>query len=100
MYFALQNHHAWACSAYRRRGDAGGGQRASSKARGVPGLFEVNADGMRQGMLCLHDIAFCAEEARGKHVQKLSYDEAMSTLKALCEHRAAKVAARVKEVLS
>lgn len=44
-------------------------------------------------MLCLNDIVLRAEEARGKHLPNLSYEEAMSTLKALCEHRAAKVAA-------
>jgi CBS-domain-containing membrane protein len=53
----------------------------------------VNAEGLLQGILCLNDIALRAEEAQGKHLPALAYEEAMSTLKALCEHRAAKVAA-------
>jgi CBS-domain-containing membrane protein len=53
----------------------------------------VNAEGTLQGILCLNDIALRAEEAHGKHVPALSYDDAMSTLKAVCEHRPAAVAA-------
>jgi CBS-domain-containing membrane protein len=48
----------------------------------------VNVEGLLQGMLCLNDIVLRAEEARGKHVPAISYDEAMRTLKAICEHRA------------
>jgi hypothetical protein len=48
---------------------------------------------MLQGMLCMNDIVLRAEEAPGKHLPDLSYEDAMSTLKALCKHRVAKVAA-------
>jgi CBS domain-containing protein len=61
-----------------------------AKVRRLP---VVNAEGRLQGILCLNDIALRAEVARGKHVPDLSYDEAMSTFKALCEHRVATVAA-------
>jgi CBS domain-containing protein len=61
-----------------------------AKVRRLP---VVNAAGRLQGILCLNDIALRAEEAHGKHEPDLSYDEAMSTFKALCEHRAATVAA-------
>jgi CBS domain-containing protein len=53
----------------------------------------VNAEGLLQGMLCLNDIVLRAEEARGKHVPEISYDEAMRILKAICEHRATTVVA-------
>ncbi len=46
----------------------------------------VNDDGMLQGMLSLNDIVLRAEEAKGKHVPELSYEDAMSTIKAICEH--------------
>lgn len=47
----------------------------------------VNDDGMLQGILSLNDIVLRAEEAKGKHVPELSYEDAMSTIKAICEHR-------------
>ena len=53
----------------------------------------VNAEGLLQGVLCMNDIALYTEEAHGKHVLELLYGEAMSTFKALCKHRAARVAA-------
>jgi hypothetical protein len=52
----------------------------------------VNAAGRLQGILCMNDIALRAEEAHGRQVPELSYDDAVSTLKAVCEHRAAPVA--------
>jgi CBS domain-containing protein len=47
----------------------------------------VNDDGVLQGILCLNDVALRAEEAKGKHIPDLSYEDVMSTLKAICEHR-------------
>ncbi len=47
----------------------------------------VNDDGMLQGMLCLNDIVLRAKEAKGKLVPELSYEDAMRTIKAICEHR-------------
>ena len=61
-----------------------------AKVRRLP---VVNVAGRLQGILCLNDIALRAEEAHGRHVPELSYDDAMSTFKAVCEHRAATVTA-------
>ena len=55
----------------------------------------LNVAGRLQGILCLNDIALRAEEAHGRHVPELSYEDAMSTFKAVCEHRSAHAAARV-----
>jgi CBS domain-containing protein len=53
----------------------------------------VNRDGMLQGILSLNDIALRAEEERGRHHSELTYEDAMSTVKAVCEHRPARQAA-------
>lgn len=53
----------------------------------------VNSDGALQGILCLNDVILRAEEAKGKHIPGLSYEDAMSTIKAICEHRGAHKAA-------
>jgi len=47
----------------------------------------VNDSGMLQGMLSLNDIVLRAEEAKGKKTPELSYEEVVSTVKAICEHR-------------
>jgi CBS domain-containing protein len=47
----------------------------------------VNDEGLLQGILCMNDAVLRAEEARGKHVPDLSYEDVMSTMKAICEHR-------------
>ena len=47
----------------------------------------VNRDGMLQGILSLNDIALLAEEVKGRHHPELNYEDAMSTIKAICEHR-------------
>ncbi len=60
------------------------------KTRRIP---VVNKDGMLQGIISMNDVVLRAEEARGRHVPELSYEEAMSTLKAICEHRPLKAAA-------
>jgi CBS domain-containing protein len=55
----------------------------------------VNDDGMLQGIISMNDVVLRAEEARGRHMPELSYEDAMSTLKAICEHRPLKAAAQV-----
>jgi CBS domain-containing protein len=47
----------------------------------------VNDEGMLQGILCMNDVVLRAEEARGNYVPAISYEDVMSTLKAICEHR-------------
>jgi CBS domain-containing protein len=54
----------------------------------------VNDSGMLQGILCMNDIVLRAEEAEGKREPELSYEDAMSTFKAICEHRPLKAAAK------
>jgi CBS domain-containing protein len=53
----------------------------------------VNRDGTLQGILSLNDIALRAEEEKGRHNPELTYEDAMSTVKAICEHRPASRAA-------
>jgi len=47
----------------------------------------VDGDGVLQGILSINDVVLHAEEARGKHLPEISYDEVMNTFKALCAHR-------------
>jgi CBS domain-containing protein len=49
----------------------------------------VNGDGMLQGILSINDIVLRAEEEKGLHHPELSYEDAMSTFKAICDHRPA-----------
>jgi CBS domain-containing protein len=53
----------------------------------------VNDEGILQGILCINDVVLRAEEARGNYVPEISYEDAMSTLKAICEHRPSTAAA-------
>ena len=53
----------------------------------------VNEDGILQGILSMNDVVNRAEESRGKREPKLSYEDAINTLKAICEHRPVKAAA-------
>jgi CBS domain-containing protein len=53
----------------------------------------VNRDGTLRGILSLNDIALRAEEESGRHHPELTYEDAMSTVKAICEHRPARQAA-------
>src|SRR5262245_61800721 len=50
----------------------------------------VNRDGMLQGILSLNDIALRAEEEEGRRHPELTYEGAMGTFKAVCEHRSAR----------
>jgi len=47
----------------------------------------VNRDGMLQGILSLNDIALLAEEEEGNRHPELTYEGAMSAVRAVCEHR-------------
>ncbi|HZS06515.1 MAG TPA: CBS domain-containing protein [Blastocatellia bacterium] len=61
------------------------------KARRLP---VVNDDGLLQGILCLNDLVLRAEEKKGGRAPELSYEDAMSTMKAICEHRPLTAAAQ------
>jgi CBS domain-containing protein len=62
------------------------------KARRLP---VVDDDGILQGILSLNDIVICAEDARGKQVPDITYEDVVSTYRAICEHRPLKVAVSV-----
>lgn len=53
----------------------------------------VNESGMLQGILSMNDVVLRAEEAKGKHIPDLTYEDVVSTYKAICQHRAAHKAA-------
>ncbi len=53
----------------------------------------VDDSGMLRGILCINDVVLRAEEARGRREPELSYEDAMGTIKAICEHRPPKAAA-------
>jgi len=55
--------------------------------RKVRRLPVVNDDGLLQGILCLNDVVLRAVEEKGSRKPELSYEDAMSTMKAICEHR-------------
>jgi len=50
-------------------------------------------DGMLQGIVTLNNIALRADEEKGRHHPELNYEDAMGTVKAICEHRLAHPAA-------
>jgi CBS domain-containing protein len=51
------------------------------KIRRVP---VVNGDGRLEGILSIDDIIACSEQKEGKKTPPLSFEDAMSTLKAVC----------------
>lgn len=51
----------------------------------------INPEGVLEGILCLNDIALLAEHPDGKKTAQINYEDVVSTLKALCEHRHLKV---------
>lgn len=53
----------------------------------------INRDGMLQGILSINDVVLRAEEEKGRRHPELNYEDAMSTVKAICEHRPAQHAA-------
>lgn len=46
----------------------------------------IGKDGKLAGILSINDITLRAEEVRGKRVPEISYEDVMSTFKAVCEH--------------
>jgi predicted transcriptional regulator len=46
----------------------------------------INREGVLQGILSLNDIVLRAEEEKGRHHPELNYEDAMGTVKAICEH--------------
>ncbi|GMQ87876.1 MAG: CBS domain-containing protein [Gammaproteobacteria bacterium] len=56
-------------------------------ARHVRRLPVIDGNGCLQGILSVDDVVGCAERGkRGEGKPDLSYDEAMTTLKAVCKH--------------
>ncbi|NOT60662.1 MAG: CBS domain-containing protein [Acidobacteria bacterium] len=53
------------------------------KIRRLPVL---NDEGRLQGILTINDVVLAAEEPGGKHIPEVTYEDAMSTLKAMSEH--------------
>lgn len=47
----------------------------------------VNEEGALAGILSINDVALHAEHFNGHKTTTLSYDDVVSTLKAVCEHR-------------
>jgi CBS domain-containing protein len=47
----------------------------------------IGNNGALQGILSINDIVLRAGEATAKQVPEISYEEVVSTFKALCEHR-------------
>jgi CBS domain-containing protein len=52
----------------------------------------IDTRGALEGILSLNDIALHAEHGNGKKVPGLNYEDVVSTLKAVCEHRHPKAA--------
>lgn len=50
-------------------------------------LAVLNTAGTLEGILSLNDIALKAMPIVGKHMPDLNYEDVVSTLKAICEHR-------------
>jgi predicted transcriptional regulator len=47
----------------------------------------INAEGKLEGILSLNDVALQAVHPDGKKTPELNYEDVVSTLKAVCEHR-------------
>jgi CBS domain-containing protein len=52
----------------------------------------VNSNGVIEGVVSMNDVALHAEKFDGHKTTALSYDDVVSTLKAICEHRHPKAA--------
>jgi CBS domain-containing protein len=55
----------------------------------------VNDAGLLIGIVSLNDLVLRAEEGKGGREPRLSYEDTMNTLKAICEHRPHQTAASV-----
>jgi CBS domain-containing protein len=55
-----------------------------AKVRRLP---VISDDGKLQGVVSISDIVLHAEEARGKQLPKLSHQDAIGTLQAVCGRR-------------
>lgn len=56
-------------------------------AERVRRLPVINVYGALEGLLSLNDVVLRAQEAKGRKAPDLSYEDAISTLKAICAHR-------------
>ena len=54
----------------------------------------IGSDGRLAGILSVNDIVLHAEEGKGKQAPEISYDDIVSTFKAVCEHSKAFQAGR------
>jgi len=54
----------------------------------------IGGDGRLAGILSVNDIVLHAEEGKGKQAPEISYDDIVSTFKAVCEHSKAFQAGR------
>lgn len=59
---------------------------ATMRAERVRRLPVINADGTLEGILSTNDIVLRAQEAKDKKSTDLSYEDVISTLKAICAH--------------
>ena len=57
----------------------------------------IDRRGELQGILSMNDVVLHAEHAHGKKAPDLTYDDVVSTLKAMCEHRHPRVVAEALE---
>lgn len=47
----------------------------------------IDGQGRLQGILSINDVILRSEEEKGRPHSELNYEDAMSTIKAICEHR-------------
>ena len=57
----------------------------------------IDSRGELQGILSMNDVVLHAEHAHGKKAPDLTYDDVVSTCKAMCEHRHPKVVEKALE---
>ena len=57
------------------------------KAEKVRRLPVISANGILEGIVSMNDIVRHAEDARGRKMPELSYEDVVNTLKEICAHR-------------